>query len=65
MKQCILFPFHIDNNSIQSHKIQTLILELLTGKFKKALASESGAQGVLFDEKTEGRKSRETVPLTS
>jgi hypothetical protein len=32
-------------------------------EFKKALASESGAQGVLFDEKTEGRKSRDTVPL--
>jgi hypothetical protein len=32
--------------------------------FKKALARESGAQGVLFDEKTEGRKSRDTVPLT-
>jgi hypothetical protein len=32
-------------------------------EFKKALARESGAQGVLFDEKTEGRKSRETVPL--
>jgi hypothetical protein len=27
------------------------------------LARESGAQGVLFDEKTEGRKSRDTVPL--
>jgi hypothetical protein len=32
-------------------------------EFKKALARESGAQGVLFDEKTEGRKSRDTVPL--
>jgi hypothetical protein len=26
-------------------------------EFKKAIARESGAQGVLFDEKTEGRKS--------
>jgi hypothetical protein len=32
-------------------------------EFKKALALELGAQGVLFDEKTEGRKSRDTVPL--
>jgi hypothetical protein len=33
-------------------------------EFKNALARESGAQGVLFDEKkTEGRKSRDTVPL--
>jgi hypothetical protein len=31
--------------------------------FEKALVRESGAQGVLFDEKTEGRKSRDTVPL--
>jgi hypothetical protein len=30
-------------------------------EFKKALARESGAQGVLFDEKTEGQKSRDTV----
>jgi hypothetical protein len=28
------------------------------------LARESGAQGVLFDEKTEGRKYRDSVPLT-
>jgi hypothetical protein len=33
-------------------------------EFKKALARESGAQGVLFDEKPEGRKSRDTVPLS-
>jgi hypothetical protein len=33
-------------------------------EFKKALALESGAQGVLFDGKTEGRKSRDTVLLT-
>jgi hypothetical protein len=32
-------------------------------EFKRALGRESGAQGVLFDEKTEGRKSRDTVPL--
>jgi hypothetical protein len=33
-------------------------------EFKKALACESGAQGVLFDEKkTESQKSRDTVPL--
>jgi hypothetical protein len=32
-------------------------------EFKKALARESGAKGVLLDEKTEGRKSRDTVPL--
>jgi hypothetical protein len=32
-------------------------------EFKKALARESGAQGVLFDEKTEGRKSHDAVPL--
>jgi hypothetical protein len=34
-------------------------------QIKKALARESGAQGVLFDEKTEGRKSRDTVPLST
>jgi hypothetical protein len=32
-------------------------------EFKKSLARESRTQGVLFDEKTEGRKSRDTVPL--
>jgi hypothetical protein len=32
-------------------------------EFKKALARESGAQGVLFDEKN--RKSRDTVPLSA
>jgi hypothetical protein len=31
----------------------------------KALARETRTQGVLFDEKTEGRNSRDTVPLTS
>jgi hypothetical protein len=30
---------------------------------KKDLARESGAQGVLFDEKTDGQKFRGTVPL--
>jgi hypothetical protein len=30
---------------------------------KKALTRESGAQAGLFDEKTRGRKSRDTVPL--
>jgi hypothetical protein len=38
-------------------------LDEFEAEFKKALARESGAQGVLFDEKTEGRKSRDTVPL--
>jgi hypothetical protein len=33
--------------------------------FKTALAHESGDPGVLFAEKTEGRKSRETDPLRS
>jgi hypothetical protein len=32
-------------------------------EFKKALARESGAQEVLLIKKTEGRKSRDTVPL--
>jgi hypothetical protein len=32
--------------------------------FKTALAHESGGPGVLFDEKTEGRKSRDAVPLS-
>jgi hypothetical protein len=31
--------------------------------FETALAHESGGPGVLIVEKTEGRKSRETVPL--
>jgi hypothetical protein len=31
--------------------------------YKTALAHESGDPGVLFKEKTEGRTSRETVPL--
>jgi hypothetical protein len=30
---------------------------------KKALTRESGAQVRLFDEKTRGRKSRDTLPL--
>jgi hypothetical protein len=30
---------------------------------KTALGCESGPYGGLFDEKTEGRKSRDTVPL--
>jgi hypothetical protein len=29
------------------------------------LARESEAEGILFDEKTEGQKSRDTVPLTT
>jgi hypothetical protein len=33
--------------------------------FKKVLAHESGDPGVLLPKKTEGRKSRETVPLSS
>jgi hypothetical protein len=33
--------------------------------FETALVHESGGPGVLIDEKTEGRKSRETVPLTN
>jgi hypothetical protein len=33
-------------------------------EFKKALARESGAQGVLFDEKNQGSKSRDTVNLS-
>jgi hypothetical protein len=37
-----------------------LYLGKFEAEFKKALARESGAQGVLFDEKTEGRKSRDT-----
>jgi hypothetical protein len=40
-----------------------LYLGEFEAEFKKALARESGAQGVLFDEKTEGRKSRDTIPL--
>jgi hypothetical protein len=32
-------------------------------EFKKALARELGAQWVLFEEKTEGQKSCDTVPL--
>jgi hypothetical protein len=35
----------------------------LEAEFKKALACESGAQGILFDEKTKGRKFYDTVPL--
>jgi hypothetical protein len=31
--------------------------------FKIALAHESGDPGVQFNEKTKGRKSRDTVPL--
>jgi hypothetical protein len=32
---------------------------------KRALTRESGAQVGLFDEKTRGQKSRDTVPLTN
>jgi hypothetical protein len=39
------------------------ILGEFEAEFKKALAREKDAQGVLFDEKTEGQKSRDTVPL--
>jgi hypothetical protein len=35
----------------------------IRSRIEKGLARESGAQGVLFDGKTEGRKSRDTVPL--
>jgi hypothetical protein len=53
-KKCKIFAF--ENRSY---------LGEFEAEFKKALAHESGAQGVLFDEekKTEGRKSRDTVPL--
>jgi hypothetical protein len=44
-------------------RISIIDLGEFKAEFKKALARESGAQGVLFDEKTEGRKSRATVPL--
>jgi hypothetical protein len=33
-------------------------------EIKKALACESGPQGVLFDEKTEGLKSRDSIFLS-
>jgi hypothetical protein len=32
-------------------------------EFNKSVARESGAQGGLYDEKIEGRNSRDTVPL--
>jgi hypothetical protein len=32
-------------------------------EFKKALTCQSGPQGVFFDEKTEGRKYHDTIPL--
>jgi hypothetical protein len=35
----------------------------IQAEFKKALARESGPQVGLFDEKNEGRKSPDTVPL--
>jgi hypothetical protein len=35
----------------------------LEAEFKKALARESRAQGVLFDEKNEGQKSHDTAHL--
>jgi hypothetical protein len=40
-----------------------LYLGEFEAEFKKSLASESEPQGVLLDEKTEGRNSRDTVPL--
>jgi hypothetical protein len=39
------------------------IAHIIYSRIQKA--RESGAQGVLFDEKTEGRKSRDTVPLAT
>jgi hypothetical protein len=36
----------------------------IEAEYKKASARESGAQGVLFDEKTKGKKFRDTVLLT-
>jgi hypothetical protein len=34
-------------------------------EYKKALARESVSQGALFDEKLEGRKSRDTFPFNT
>jgi hypothetical protein len=39
-------------------------LSEFVAEFKKALVRESGAQGVLFDEKPKVGKSRDTVPLS-
>jgi hypothetical protein len=36
---------------------------IILAKFETALPHESGGPGVLIDEKTEGQKSCETVPL--
>jgi hypothetical protein len=36
-----------------------------TKPYAKRLACESGPKGGLFDEKTEGQKSRDTVPLNN
>jgi hypothetical protein len=49
-----MFDFYLRNRSY---------LGEFEAEFKKALARQSEAQGVLFDEKTKGRKSRDTVPL--
>jgi hypothetical protein len=43
--------------------LKLIISRRIRSRIQKALSRESGAQGVLFNEKTEGRKSRDTVPL--
>jgi hypothetical protein len=58
---------HVQKIFRTTSKSETLsYLGEFEAEFKKALAPESGAMGVLFDEKkTEGRKSRDTVPLSN
>jgi hypothetical protein len=53
----------IDNACTIFASENRLFLGEFEAEFKKALARESGAQGALFDEKTEGRKFRDTAPF--
>jgi hypothetical protein len=49
--------------ALSNKKNRIEILREFESLFKTALAHESGHPGVPFNEKTEGRKSRYTVPL--
>jgi hypothetical protein len=46
------------------HQFCVRKLIISSKEFKKALAHESWAEGILYDEKKEGQKSHDTVPLT-
>jgi hypothetical protein len=61
----LAYPTPKKNISIYAFENRSYLGEF-KAEFKKALALETGAHGILFDEKkTKGRKSCDTVPLMS